>query len=937
MIELLTLGRVRLVAEDDAKRTGTPAQPKRIALLAYLVLTGNGAGRRRDELLAMLWPELGDEEARRALRQALHYLRRVLGADVIIGDGDEVGVRADALRCDAITFEQLWQNGDPDGALSLYGGDFLQGFHVPDVAPEYEEWVDRTRARLRRRAAAIASTASENAERAGNGEQAVAYARRACELELDQEACWRRLMSLQDRLGDRAAALHSYEELRQRLERDLGVSPAPETAALAQAIRSFNGIATQAEAAPAVQRVLSSDERNVTASEAVAASTLPSQRSFDRWKRLRYAAAVPIVLLAGVAGFAAMRASRGEQRDSPSLLAAGALVRRDKILVADFANQARDSLLATAVTQSIRVDLAQSPLVAVLSSRQMGAALSRMQRPATSTVDDSLAREIALREGAKAIVTGSIAKVGGAYTIAAQLVSADQGDPLASVRETATDSTQVINAIDRIGKQLRFRIGESLRELREMPPLRQVTTASLPALRKYTEGYQLFLSGRRTEAVKLLQEAVAIDTGFASAYRAIATVYESLAEPGRTAAAAAHAVANKQRLPFAERQFLVAGMAYAAGDYGTAIRAYDEYLNRFPNSAPALNNMALAYRKWRRDAQAESVYHVAIRTDSTIAIIYYGLHSAQVFQGKFGESRHTLDEIARRFPGDQTLKVVEVQDAAARQAWDDAERLTEARIAASQGDTLRLVDAFEQMAGITETRGRLAEAEKYWRTQLRLSTASGSSARHNYGVRQLAMIELRYRGRPVRAKAIMDSALARRPLDSVLAGDRPYYELARFYAAVGDVPRARSLLASAIENDRLLGQNLPGERSWAQGVIALAAGNASEAETDLREAAETHFCQMCVLPDLARAYETVHKSQAALITYERYATAPWLWRYETDATELGLALQRIAELYTQAGDREKADAAYQQLARLWQRADTDLQAIVASARRRAAP
>jgi tetratricopeptide (TPR) repeat protein len=378
-------------------------------------------------------------------------------------------------------------------------------------------------------------------------------------------------------------------------------------------------------------------------------------------------------------------------------------------------------------------------------------------------------------------------------------------------------------------------------------------------------------------------------------------------------------------------------MAYGAGDYETSIRAYEEYLKRFPNSAPALSNMALAYRKWRRDAQAERVYHDAIRADSTIAIIYYGLHSTQVFQGKFAESRHTLDEIARRFPGDQTLKVVEVQDAAARQAWDEAERLAEARIAASQGDTLQLVDAFEQMAGITETRGRLAEAEKYWRTQLRLSTATGSSARHNNGVRQLAMIELRYRGRPARAKAIMDSALVRRPLDSVLAGDRPYYELARFYAAVGDVPRARSLLASAIENDRLLGHNLPGERSWAHGVIALAAGNASEAETDLREAAETHFCQMCVLPDLARAYEAVHKSQAALITYERYATAPWLWRYETDATELGLALQRIAELYTQTGDREKASAVYQQLARLWQRADAELQAIVASARRRAAP
>ena len=647
--------------------------------------------------------------------------------------------------------------------------------------------------------------------------------------------------------------------------------------------------------------------------------------------------AAGVLVLAGIGGFAAMRAVRQDQRDTPSLLAAGSLARRDKIVVADFEDQAHDSVLANIVTQAIRVDLGQSPLITALSQRQIGAALGRMQLAGSATVDDSLAREIAIREGAKAIVTGSIAKVGGAYTISAQIAGTERGDPLAAVRETAADSTKVIDAIDRAGKQLRYRIGESLKELHDMPPLNQVTTASLPALRKYTEGYNLFLAGRRTEALKLLQDAVTIDTGFATAYRTIAFVYGALGEEGRAIAAGAHVVANKDRMPFGERQFSIGSAAQSAGDYETAIRAYQEYLKRYPSYAPAMSNMALAYRSWRRDAQAESLYHEAIRADSTIAVIYYGLHSVQVFQGKFAESRHTLDEIARRFPGDRTLPLVEVQDAAARQSWDEAERLTEARIAASQGDTLQLVDAFEQMAGIAETRGRLAEAEKYWRTQLRLSEASGSSARHIFGLEQLAMIELRYRGHPARARAIMDSALARRPLDSILAGDRPFYELARFYASVGDLARARSLLASAVANERTLGRNRPGERSWTQGVIALAAGNLSEAESDLREASETSYCTMCVLPDLARAYEAEHKTQSALITYERYATTPWLWRYETDASELGLAFERIAELYAQAGDREKASAAYQQMVRLWGRADPSLQASVAAARARVSP
>jgi tetratricopeptide (TPR) repeat protein len=820
------------------------------------------------------------------------------------------------------------QQGDVEAALSLYAGDFLQAFHVPDVSSEYEEWVERKRARLRRRAAAIAWTASENAERAGGGERAVEYARRACQLELNEEAGWRRLMSTQDRLGDRGAALHSYEELRQRLDREFGVRPAAETVALAQAIRSSARVVVPetGDVAASITPQPSPPTRHAPASGHPAES--PSRR---------YIVVAGVVLLAIAAGFAAMRAVRQDQRDTPSLIAGGVLARRDKIVVADFTNQARDSTLANVVTQAFRVDLSQSPLVGTLTQRQLSAAVARMQRPTNVAIDDSLAREIAIREGAKAIVTGSVARVGNGYTITAQLAATERGEPLAAVRETAADSTKLIDAIDRASKGIRFRIGESMRELRDMPPLNQVTTASLPALRKYTEGYNLFLTGRRTEGLKLLQQAVAIDTGFATAHRTIAMVYGASSEPGREAAAGAHALANKDRLPFTERQFLIAGTAQGRGDYETAIRAYQEYLKRYPSYAPAMSNMALVYRDWRHDAQAESLYHEAIHADSTIAIIWYGLHGVQVFQGKFAESRRTLDEIARRFPGNQTLTMVEIQDAAARQSWDEAERLTEARIAAQQGDTLQLLDAFEQMAGITETRGRLTEAEKYWRTQLRLTDASGSGARHIYGLEQLAMIELRYRGHPARARAIMDSALSRRPLDSLLVGDRPYYELARFYAAAGDVPRARAFLASAGDNDRILNRNRPAARSWTQGVIALAAGNLSEAEADLREAAETNYCSMCVLPDLARTYEAEHKSQAALIAYERYATTPWLWRYETDATELGLALQKIAELYTGAGDGEKASAAYQQLVRLWQRADPQLQATVAAARRHASP
>lgn len=76
MLRFRTLGRVELVAGDAPAARLVPTQPKRLAVLAYLAIATPRGLQRRDALLAMFWPELNVDEGRRALRQALHALRR---------------------------------------------------------------------------------------------------------------------------------------------------------------------------------------------------------------------------------------------------------------------------------------------------------------------------------------------------------------------------------------------------------------------------------------------------------------------------------------------------------------------------------------------------------------------------------------------------------------------------------------------------------------------------------------------------------------------------------------------------------------------------------------------------------------------------------------------------------------------------------------------
>ena len=145
MTQLRVLGPLELVDSTGREVRAVLAQPKRLALLAYLAVSARGF-HRRDSLLAMFWPDLDEARARDALNSAIRFLRRALGAEVVVGRGaEELGIDRDACWCDADSFRALIDERNFDRALELYRGDLLPGFH-PVVGSGFEQWLERERA-----------------------------------------------------------------------------------------------------------------------------------------------------------------------------------------------------------------------------------------------------------------------------------------------------------------------------------------------------------------------------------------------------------------------------------------------------------------------------------------------------------------------------------------------------------------------------------------------------------------------------------------------------------------------------------------------------------------------------------------------------------------------------------------------------------------------
>lgn len=288
MIELRLLGPIGLTGAAGRELRGLLAQPRRLALLAYLGAATPRGMHRRDTLACLFWPELDQAHARAALRQAVYVLRTEIDSGAVVSRGDEdVGLAFDLVACDVAAFDDAIAAGRFDEALEWYRRDLLQGFSISG-APEFEEWLERERGRLRASAVRASESMIDRADAAGDLHSAVRWARQRTRLAPHDEAAARRLMSLLDRAGDRSGAVDVYRDLAKRLAEVYEVTPSAETEALLRTVRSRKPSANPNDAAA----VRSSDAPLVPAAT-------PERNDTHRW-RTPVLAAVATLLVLGV-------------------------------------------------------------------------------------------------------------------------------------------------------------------------------------------------------------------------------------------------------------------------------------------------------------------------------------------------------------------------------------------------------------------------------------------------------------------------------------------------------------------------------------------------------------------------------------------------------------------------------------------------------------
>jgi tetratricopeptide (TPR) repeat protein/tRNA A-37 threonylcarbamoyl transferase component Bud32 len=660
------------------------------------------------------------------------------------------------------------------------------------------------------------------------------------------------------------------------------------------------------------------------------------------WRRTWIGGAIAVGAFAVlVVGFMVMRALG--IGPAGSLIGAGKLSSREQLIITDFKGPATDSLLGLTITEALRADLAESKALEVVPRLSMNETLRLMQRPVSTPVDFAVAREIATREGVKAVLDGGVVSLGGRYVLSARLLSAQSGEQLAAFSEQAASQNDLIPAIGRLSKQLRAKVGESLKTIREATSLERVTTGSMEALSKYTAALTMLeQTGDYTRVVPLLEQAVAIDSTFAMAWRRLSSHLITMGDRPGAARAATQAYRYRDRLSEIERQLTIA--AYFQNgpeiDEERALEAFEAAIAIDSTNLIALNNAALILVSHREyDKAAAYARRAAAQDRLTPNPITWG--NAIAFAATAGDmaaADSMMRVWAERVPNNPSQLAVQARVLTfGHRNYDEGERFYAAMLPKVRGSRTLADRATGDLAIVMGLRGRAGESLRRY-AELRASQLERGG--HDVGLLSgldSALVLGFVLDNANAARQALYRGLARRPLDSIPLLNRPDESLLTIAAYLGDTALAsraradygRELAARGNTVDR------PAREALGDALVDLAARRFAQAVARLNEADRLlHPCTECIPAGKFIAFDRLGNADSTIAAGEAYLKINRPGSSGSDVMFRAGILQRLGELYEARGEPEKALPHYEELVDTWKSADPPLQPRVRDVRGR---
>jgi tetratricopeptide (TPR) repeat protein len=529
-------------------------------------------------------------------------------------------------------------------------------------------------------------------------------------------------------------------------------------------------------------------------------------------RRLGPAIAVGVVLAAvAVGGFWVARRQPAPAALSPV-----------SVLVGDFANQTGEAVFDGTLAPAFNLALEGATFVASYSqaaARRLAAQLE----PGAATLDERVARLIAVREGISVVTIGAIARAGDGYRLSVRALDAVTGGEIVSDTREVGGKEAVLPGVNRLAARVRGALGDATPESKQLAEAETFTSRSLDAAHDYAAAQDLQAAGRYDEAAKMYHRAVELDPDLGRAWAGLAAIAVDRGQRVEAQEYFRRAMARIGRM--SEREKLrTRGVHYLmTRQPDRAIEELTALVEAYPADTSGLGNLALAYF-FKRDmerALAEGRRAVEIYPKNVLWRTNVGLYAmyASDFGAAVTEQRAVLDlnpDLVTGYVGLALARLGLGQVDEARAAWNAlAGRGPAGASAAATG-----------LADLALYLGNADEAIAVLERGIDADVGAGDS---EAAASKLAMLGEAYLARGAKRQALAAARRAR----ATSGADTVTVSAALVLLAAGD---ARAALEVADELDR---RDEPEPQMYARlirGDAALAAGDPRHALARFQEA-----------------------------------------------------------------------------------------------------
>ncbi len=263
------------------------------------------------------------------------------------------------------------------------------------------------------------------------------------------------------------------------------------------------------------------------------------------------------------------------------------------ILIADFDNQTGNELFDGLLEQALNIGVEAAPYITSYP-RNIALEVARILRPGADELEPALARLVAVREGIKVILAGTIVPDGSGFEIELHAIDSGTGEELFTASADAKAAEAVLASIGSLSEAVREELGDTTLDQPDATST-PFTAASLEAASAFTNAIQLEFDGEPGEAVEQYRIATDLDPNFGRAYAGWALSEFRLGNTEEAEKLWQKALSLMETMTERER-LRTLGVYYAAvtGNFENAVQTFSELVEKYPADAAGHNNLAVA-------------------------------------------------------------------------------------------------------------------------------------------------------------------------------------------------------------------------------------------------------------------------------------------------------------------------------------------------------